>query len=100
MEYFNNRFPFSTLFAIPTSIALQFKNSQALASCNGLEVSFAPTLSNNTKFDLSAATAYTVTIDNGVPQYLPYFYESQGIVNTLITATFILRSPRHTRSRL
>lgn len=57
---------FGSLLCVPANIGPNFRYSNGLSAGNGLEIDFVPTLAAGTKFDLTAATAYTVNMDNGL----------------------------------
>lgn len=75
---------FGSLLCVPANIGPQFRYSKSLASANGIEIDFVPTVAAGTKFDLTSATAYTVTMDNGTNPALSAYF-NQTVTNTKLS---------------
>jgi hypothetical protein len=76
---------FASLLAIPARLNISFFFDSYVGNANGVEVDFSPTLANGAKFDLSAASTYTVVFDNGAAPGSVSYVE-QVVPSPLLTA--------------
>jgi hypothetical protein len=77
---------FSTLQVTPASVQLTLGSSLETSNANDAFLSFAPTVPGGTVLDLTPATSYTVSIDNGLQPGQPG-YVATTPANTKISGS-------------